>query len=120
MKTRITEEMAHQMLGNIRGDITTINGVDFVIVDEASFPGNGEYSTIQAVPLIEVEVESAEELENLSGYDLWYWGVTIAYPQRDDFTPDPDDYFDWEAEYDTEAPELWEIGKRLPRDFGDQ
>ena len=120
MKTRITEEMAHQMLGNIRGDITTVNGVDLVIVDEASFPGNGEYSTILAVPLIEVEVESEEELENLNSHDLWYWGVTIAYPRRDDFAPDPDDCFDWEAEYDGDSPEFWDIGKRLPQDLDER
>lgn len=113
MKKEITKKMAEAILGN-DGFIETVAGTDFYVAYGESYTVDGSYSTFRAVP-IGVEIEDDFEEELLDGSDLYYYGVTIAYPQREGVEIDPDDMFDWAYEYDGDAPEIWDIGTKLPK-----
>lgn len=115
MKKIITEEIARQMLHG-GGHVDVVAGVEYYISDNDQYTIEGDFSYFLAVPLVEIEVKDEEEFENLSSYNLPSLSVEIAFPQREDADEDGE----WDAQYDLDAPRIWNIGERLPQDLDEK
>lgn len=131
MKVKITEEMAREFFGD---DVflDEIKGITFLIKRVEDYTLDGEYSTFRAIPVgIEIDIPDDEDP------DIYDIGVTIAYPKTEEFKafeekPLPDNWDDmtpeerywygsefaeWDSQYDTSKPEIWDVGDLLPKDM---
>lgn len=134
MKVKITEEMARELFGN---DVflDEIKGITFLVGRSEDYTLDGEYSTFRAIPIdIEIDIPDDEDPNDLDFYNI---GVTIAYPKTEEYAafeeePLPDnwdemapeeryfydsDFAEWDSQYDTENPEIWDVGDMLPKDM---
>lgn len=133
MKVKITEEMAREFFGD-DVFIDEVKGITFLIERVEDYTLDGEYSTFRAIPIgIEADIPDDEDP------DIYDIGVTIAYPKTEEFKafeekPLPDDWDDmtpeeryfydsdfaeWDSQYDTSKPEIWDVGDMLPKDMED-
>ena len=134
MKVKITEEMARELFGD---DVflDEIKEVMFLVENVEDYTLDGEYSTFRAIPIgIVIDVPDDEDPDDLDFYNI---GVTIAYPKTeefkafeekplpsnwDDMSPEEryfydSDFAEWDSQYDTSKPEIWDIGDMLPEDM---
>ena len=116
MKKTIDKKMALKVLYANEDQVfhEEINGVNFLVAHGEDYTITGDYSTFRAVPLgIEIDLDPEMEV------DFWDVGVIIAYPKKEGVETDPDDMFDWASEYDGDAPEVWDVGSKLPKSLQD-
>lgn len=134
MKVKITEEMARELFGD---DVflDEIKEVMFLVKNVEDYTLDGEYSTFRAIPIgIVIDIPDDEDPNDLDFYNI---GVTIAYPKTEEYAafeeePLPDnwdemtpeeryfydsDFAEWDSQYDTENPEIWDVGDMLPKDM---
>ena len=134
MKVNITEEMAREIL---KDDVflDEIKGITFLIRNGEDYTLDGEYSTFRAIPVgIEIDIPDGNDVDDLDFDDI---GATIAYPKTEEYAafeekPLPDnwdkmdsnekywydsDFAEWDSQYDTSNPEIWDIGDMLPKDM---
>lgn len=67
-------------------------------------------------------MEKDEDVDDLDFFEI---GVYVAFPLTERYTEASEeercsgDFAEWDSQYDTEAPEIWAVGDRLPKEFGE-